>query len=156
MGNFRIVSRRVVENFNQMREHLRFFGGLVDWMGYPSATIEVAHAERHSGKSTYTLRKLLKLASESIIAYSDKPLWLAVSIGFAIAAFAFLFGLGVIAKAVFFGSPVTGWASLIVSLYFLGGIIIGILGILGIYLGKTYQETKRRPLYIVKEAHNVV
>lgn len=148
-GNFRILSRRVVENFRRMREQLRFFGALVNWMGFPTAEIEVRQAERHEGRSTYTLAKLWRLASDTIIAYSDKPLRLSIRLGFSIAFLAFLGGLYILAHAVLYGSAVSGWASLIVSVYFLGGIIIAILGMLGIYLGKTYDETKKRPLYIV-------
>lgn len=149
VGNFRIISSKVVANCRQMREQLRFFGGLIHWMGFPSATIEVAHGARFEGRSTYTLAKLWKLATDTIIAHSDKPLRLTIRLGFAISLFAFCYGIAIILRAVFYGIPITGWASLIVSLYFLGGVIIGILGLLGIYLGKTFNETKKRPLYIV-------
>ena len=148
-GNFRIVSRKVVESFRRMREQLRFFGGQMNWLGFPVATIEVKHDERYAGPSTYTPGKLWRLASETIIAYSDKPLRLAVRLGFVIALLAFCYGLYIFVRALLYGSTIVGWASLIVSIYFIGGIIIAILGMLGIYLGKTYDETKRRPLYIV-------
>ena len=151
VGNFRIVSRQVVECFCNMRERLRFFGGLVDWMGFPTAVVDVEHAERYAGKSTYTFRKLWKLATEIIIAYSDKPLRLSIKFGFSISIFAFLYALYILYRALFQGSPVEGWSSLIVSIYFIGGIIIAILGILGLYLGKTFDEVKRRPLYIVRK-----
>lgn len=151
-GNFRIMSRKVAANFRRMREQLRFFGGLVQWMGFPTASIEVEHAERHEGKSTYTFAKLWKLAAETIIAYSDKPLRLAVRFGFTMAFLAFCYGIFIIGHALFYGSTVPGWNSLIVSLYFIGGIIIAILGIIGIYLGKTFDESKKRPLYIIRRA----
>lgn len=148
-GNFRIMSRKVVATFRRMGEQLRFFGGLVQWMGFPTSSIDVEHAERVEGKSTYTFAKLWKLAAETIIAYSDKPLRLAVRVGFVMAFFSFCYGAYILGHALFYGSPVPGWNSLIVSLYFIGGIIIAILGILGIYLGKTFDESKKRPLYIV-------
>ncbi|MDE2118378.1 MAG: glycosyltransferase family 2 protein [Betaproteobacteria bacterium] len=151
-GNFRIMSRKVVENFRRMREQLRFFGGLVQWMGFPTASIDVEHAERLEGNSTYTLAKLWKLASETIIAYSDKPLRLAIRFGFTMAFLAFCYGVYIFTRVMFYGSPIEGWSSLIVSLYFIGGIIIAILGIMGIYLGKTFDESKKRPLYIVRRA----
>jgi len=150
-GNFRIMSRKVVENFRLMREQLRFFGGLVQWMGFPTASIDVEHAERHQGKSTYTFAKLWKLASETIIAYSDKPLRLAVRFGFMMAFLAFVYGVYILYHAIFYGTVIVGWSSLVVSLYFIGGIIIAILGIMGIYLGKTFDESKKRPLYIVSK-----
>lgn len=148
-GNFRIMSQKVVKNFRQMREQLRFFGGLISWTGFPSASIDVQHAERFEGKSTYTFRKLWKLASETIIAYSDKPLRLSIRFGFSISLLSFLYGLYIVYHALFHGAAIMGWSSLIVSLYFLGGIIISILGVIGIYLGKTFDEAKRRPLYII-------
>lgn len=149
VGNFRIMSRKVVENFREMRERLRFLGGLVQWMGFPTASIEVEHAERFEGKSTYTFSKLWRLATDTIIAHSDKPLRLAVRFGFTMAAISFIYGTYILARAFLYGSAIMGWSSLIVSLYFIGGIIIAILGILGIYIGKTFDETKKRPLYIV-------
>ena len=148
-GNYRMISRKVVARLRQMREQLRFFGALLNWMGFPTATIDVQHDERHAGRSTYTAAKLWRLAAETIVAYSDKPLRLAIRLGFVIALFAFCYGLYILWLALVYGSAITGWASLIVSIYFIGGIIIAILGMLGIYLGKTYDETKRRPLYIV-------
>ena len=148
-GNFRVISRKVVAAFRQMREQLRFFGGQVKWMGFPTASIVVRHDERYAGPSTYTLAKLLRLATETIVAYSDKPLRLSVRFGFALAAIAFCFGIYIVVHAVLYGSPIVGWASLIVSFYFIGGVIIAILGMIGIYLGKTFDEAKKRPLYIV-------
>lgn len=149
-GNFRIMSRKVVESFRKMREQLRFFGGLVQWLGFPTASIEVQHAERHEGQSSYTFAKLWKLATETIIAYSDKPLRLAVRFGFLMAFLAFCYGVYTLIRAMLYDIPIMGWSSLIVSLYFIGGIIIALLGIIGIYLGKTFDESKKRPLYVVR------
>lgn len=152
IGNFRIMSRKVVDNFRRMGEQMRFFGGLVQWMGFPTVSIEVTHAERSDGKSTYTFSKLWKLASEIIIAYSDKPLRMAVRLGFLMAIISFCYGAYILSHALVFGSPVPGWNSLIISLYFIGGMIISILGIIGIYLGKTFDESKKRPLYIIRRS----
>lgn len=151
-GNFRIMSRKVVENLRTMREQLRFFGGLVQWLGFPTTSIEVQHAERFEGKSTYTFSKLWKLATETIIAYSDKPLRLAVRFGFMMAFAAFCYGIYILWRSTLYSVPIMGWSSLIVSLYFIGGIIISILGIIGIYLGKTFDESKKRPLYVIRRA----
>ncbi len=150
-GNFRIMSRKVVRNFRRMREQLRFFGGLVEWMGFPTASIEVEHAERFEGRSTYTISKLWRLSAEAIIAYSDKPLRLAVRFGFLMAFISFCYGTYIFGHALIHGSPIPGWNSLIVSLFFIGGIIISILGIIGVYLGKTFDEGKNRPLYIINQ-----
>lgn len=150
VGNFRIISRKVADNFRLIREQLRFFGGLVDWMGFPTASIEVQHDKRLAGKSTYTFGKLWNLAIEAIICYSDKPLRLSVKVGFSISFIACVYGVYIFARALVDRSVVSGWSSLIVSLYFLGGIIIGNLGIIGIYLGKCFDEVKARPLYIIR------
>jgi glycosyltransferase involved in cell wall biosynthesis len=152
VGNFRIMSRQVVVNFRRMREQLRFLGGLITWMGFPMTSIDVRHAESYSGKSTYTLRKLWKLASETIIAYSDKPLRLSVKFGFILSLLSLAYGSYIVYRAYMHGIPVLGWGSLMASLNFLGGVIIAILGIIGIYLGKTFDEAKKRPLYIVRRS----
>lgn len=149
VGNFRIISRKVVVVLRDMRERLRFFGGLVDWLGFPTASIDVQHAERLAGKSSYTLRKLWLLACEAIIAHSDKPLRLSIRFGVVMSIISFLFGFYILLKALLIGTPALGWPSLMVSIYFLGGIIILILGIIGLYLGKAFDETKRRPLYVI-------
>ncbi|MEW6055593.1 MAG: glycosyltransferase family 2 protein [Bdellovibrionota bacterium] len=152
VGNFRILSRKVVNKFSLFREELRFFGALINWMGFSTAYVDIEHAARFEGKSAYTYRKLFNLGLETILAYSDKPLKLAVKIGFMVTLFSFAFGLYVLYRALFQGIPVSGWASLIVSLYFLGGMTIAILGVVGVYLGKTFDQTKGRPLYLIDKA----
>ncbi len=146
-----IISRKVVVNFCLMREHLRVFGGLLHWMGFPTASVEIEHAQRPKGKSSYSLAKLLKLGFEGLIAYSDKPLRFAIQFGFLMASFAFCMGLYFLIRAKVYGVSVLGWSSIIVSMYFIGGIIIAFLGIIGIYLGKTFSESKKRPLYIINK-----
>jgi len=150
-GNFRIISRKVAKNFRSMRERLRFFGALVQWMGFPAASITVQHDDRFAGQTTYSFSKLWQLGIDTIIAYSDKPLRIAIRLGFTISLLSFAYGGYIIYRALVFNIPIQGWSSLIVSLYFLGGIIIAILGILGVYLGKTFDEVRRRPLYIVQQ-----
>lgn len=154
VGNFRIISRKVVDSLTGMREHTRFFGGLVEWAGFPSAAIDVEHAARMEGKSTYTFRKLVSLATGIIIGYSDKPLWLSIRFGFTISGLSVVAAAYIVYRSLRFGSPVMGWSSLVVSLYFLGGIIISILGILGVYLGKVFEEVKGRPIYIISKRVN--
>ena len=150
VGNFRIMSRDVVENVRKFREQLRFFGVMVDWLGYPTGAIEIEQDKSVRGESSYTYRKLISLAFGAIIAYSDKPLWLAVKLGFFVSAVSVFAGLYIVYRYFSLGIPVEGWSSLMVSLFFLGGIIIGLMGIIGVYLGKTFDEVKRRPLYVVR------
>lgn len=153
VGNFRIISRKVVNNYKQLRESVRFFGGIIAWMGFSSTTtsIVVQHDPRLQGASSYSYSKLLKLAFEIIIAYSDKPLRLAVQFGFFISSLSFLYGLYIVYRGLTSDIAILGWSSLIVSIYFLGGIIISLLGVLGVYLGKTFDEAKKRPIYIVSQ-----
>lgn len=155
VGNFRIISNKVVRNYRLMREQLRFFGGLISWMGFKTTSIAVDHNSRFEGKSSYTFRKLLKLAMDGVIAYSDKPLRLSIKLGFAMAFISFIYGLYFLFKTIVYGSHIPGWSSLIVSLFFLGGIIISILGVIGIYLGKNFDECKKRPLYIISKSTNL-
>ena len=149
-GNFRIMSKTVVDNFKTMREQLRFFGGLVQWMGFTTTSLEVMHHERFEGQSSYTFKKLLKLATDTIIAFSDKPLRISIRLGFMMSFLSFSYGAYILMRALINGSTVQGWSSLIVSIYFIGGIIISMLGIIGIYLGKAFDQMKGRPLYIVR------
>ncbi len=149
VGTFRLLSRKVVINYRRFGEQLRYFSALVQWLGFPTAYVDVEHGERFAGKSAYSWSRLLKLATDTIIAFSDKPLRLAVRFGFALSSFSFLSGVYILYRAVFYGFPIVGWSSLFVSLYFIGGIIIALLGVLGIYLGKTFDEAKKRPLYVV-------
>ena len=151
VGNFRIVSRRVVESFRNVREQLRFFGGIVDWMGFPQAGIPVRHGERFAGRGTYNFRRLWHLAQDIVVAHSDKPLRLVVRFGFLISLVSFGYGVYVVWHALAHRVSVVGWSSLIASVYFLAGIIISILGVIGIYLGRTFAEAKHRPLYIVRD-----
>lgn len=151
VGNFRIVSRKVVDCFRGMRETTRFFGGMIAWMGFPTTAIDVQHDPRGQGRSTYTYKKLFTLALDIIVAYSDRPLWLSVRLGFLMSGLSLLGGAWVIYRTVRYGMPIMGWASLIVSLYFLGGAIISLLGILGIYIAKVFDGVKARPIYIVSQ-----
>lgn len=150
VANFRIISKKVAEALRQLRENLRFIICLNDWVGFKTTYIEVKHGEAVGRKSAYNYSKLWRLATEVIVAYSDKPLRISVNFGFLLSIISFLTGIYYIVKKIWFGVPIQGWTSLIAALFFIGGIIIANLGIIGIYLGKTFDETKKRPLYIVR------
>ena len=155
VANFRIVSRKVIDAYCSMGEKLRFFGGHLEWLGFDTAYIDVEHGARHEGKSSYTLRKLFNLAVDTIIAYSDKPLRLSIKAGFALALGSFLYALYLGFRKLALDIPVEGWTSIMVSVWFLGGLIIANLGIIGIYLGKVFDETKKRPLYVISKRINI-
>jgi glycosyltransferase involved in cell wall biosynthesis len=149
VGTFRILSRKVVENFRNMREQLRFFGGMIQWLGFKTARIDVNHGPRFAGESSYNLKSMLRLAVSATLSFSGKPLYLSVFIGLGISAGAFLWGLQLLIRKLFFGIPVAGWATLAVSLFFLSGLILFNLGVMGLYVGRIFIETKQRPLYVV-------
>lgn len=153
-GNFRIISRKVIISFCQMREQLRFFGGLMQWMGFRTTSIQAQHSARLEGKSSYTFLKLCKLSLDTIIAYSDKPLRISIKLGFLMAVSSFCYGVNLTWRALLHGVEVQGWTSLIVVLLFIGGNILIILGIIGVYLGKVFDEVKGRPLYIIGRITN--
>jgi dolichol-phosphate mannosyltransferase len=149
LKTYRIMSSKVVQAFCSMREQLRSLNPLMHWMGFNVKVISVSDTTRFAGKSSYTYKKLWKLALDVIVAYSDKPLRLSIQFGFICMTGAFLFGSYIFLKALLFGPSGVGWSSTIVSIYFIGGVIIANLGIIGIYLGKLFDESRRRPLYII-------
>lgn len=151
VANFSIVSKRVVEQLRGMNEQVRFYGGFLTWMGFRRTYVDVEHAPRFAGESSYTLARLFRMALPIILAYSNKPLRLCVSFGLAIAGLAFAGVLAIIARALLFGSPVVGWPSLIVSIYFSTGVIITVLGVLGLYIDRIFTEVKNRPIFIIRE-----
>lgn len=152
IGNFRIMSKKVVKNCREMRENLRFFGALIDWMGFSTSSIEVNQAKRIMGNSSYSFKKKCKLASDAIIAYSDKPLRISIKFGYCISLFALIFAMYIYLNSVINHRDVSIANNIIISIYFIGGLIIANLGIIGIYLGKAFDEAKKRPLYIIDQS----
>lgn len=151
VGAFRILSRKVVDTFRSMPERHRFFGGMIQWMGHRTAYLDIPHAPRHSGKSSYTFLKRLNLGVDAVISFSNKPLALSIRLGLVIFVLSLAAaGLFVFRKLVY-GIAVDGYTSIIVALFFLGGIIIMNLGIVGVYIGRIYDQVKHRPLYIVED-----
>ena len=152
--HFSIVSRKVVANLRLFKERNRSYAFFLRWMGFHVGYVEVQHHPRPSGESSYTVRKLLKLAFELMVSQSDKPLRVSIFFGFVTASLAFAAGVIGIVRYFFWATPVEGWTSVIVSLYFIGGILLMALGVLGLYVGKIFEETKGRPLYVVKDTIN--
>jgi polyisoprenyl-phosphate glycosyltransferase len=153
--HFSIVSRAVAVNARRFREHNRSYAFLLRWLGFDVAYVEVRHDPRFAGEGAYTLGKLLRLAFELVVSQSDKPLRMSIGFGFFVAALAFVYGAFMVVRYFTLGTPVEGWTSLIASLYFLGGLGFVALGVTGLYVGRIFEETKGRPLYVVKETVNV-
>ena len=137
-----------------MRENIRFFPLQVKWVGFKTYTVEVAHAARMVGESNYNFNKLFHLALSIILAFSDKPLRLMVKFGLVVSSFAFVFAIYNIIQYIRGIISVSGFASLIVSIWFLSGLIISSIGILGLYIGRIFEQTKQRPIYIVNVVQN--
>lgn len=154
IGNFGIYRRPVVATLNSMKENLRYFPVMVRWTGFPATTLDIVHTARAKGQSSYTLRKLLHLAFDVMLAFSDKPLRLTVKLGGLIACTSFIVALYVVLSSLWGTRPVPGWSSVIVSIWFLAGLMIMILGMIGLYIGKIFDQVKRRPLYIVRTTLN--
>lgn len=155
IANFGIYHRKVIDSVLKMQDSLRYFPTMVRWVGFRSAAVEVGHAKRKLGKTSYNLRKLLHLAVNTIISFSEKPLRLTIKLGLFISFLSLLFGIYIVYRYFHGDIQVIGWPSVILSLWFLAGVIIFILGIVGLYIGKTFERTKNRPLYIVSEKTNI-
>lgn len=155
LGNYRIFSNRVADGFRQMREQMRFFPASLSLMGFEVGYVPLLHHPRAQGKSSYTLGKLARLAVNTILAHSQRPLKIAAVFGLFISALSLLAALGIVIRAIFWGATVTGWASLIVAVCGLGGIQIFVTGIVGVYVGKCFEEAKKRPLYFIRETCNL-
>ncbi|MBV8614159.1 MAG: glycosyltransferase family 2 protein [Acetobacteraceae bacterium] len=150
VGDFRLMSRRVVDAVLRMREHHRCMKGLFAWVGYPVKAVPYARAPRHAGRSGWTYLGLWELALEGITGCTVAPLKVATYAGLAVALFASVFGAQLIARTLLFGNPVAGYPSLMTVILFLGGVQLLTLGVIGEYLGRVFNETKNRPLYLVE------
>jgi dolichol-phosphate mannosyltransferase len=155
-GDFRLIDRKVADALKALPERNRYMRGLVSWVGFRQAAVDFNREERFSGTTKYPLGKMIKLAADGITAFSLKPLKLAMAVGvfFAFLAFAFLLFV-VAAKITNPGYAINGWASMIAALLFTQGAVLVMLGVIGEYIGRIFEETKARPLYIVAETVNM-
>jgi glycosyltransferase involved in cell wall biosynthesis len=153
-GDFRLMSRRVVDALRRSPERNRFLRGMVSWVGFNQISIEYDRDVRYAGSTKYPLGKMIRFAMDGITSFSDIPLRFASYFGFTVSAIAFVYALIVIAFKLFSLKPpayTPGWASTIVAVLFLGGVQLMSLGILGEYIGRVYDEVKGRPLYLISD-----
>lgn len=155
IANFGIYHKNVISALLSMNDYIRYFPTMVQWVGFNSTKITVNHGRREEGESSYSWSSLIKLATRNIIAFSDKPLRLTIKIGFVMSVISFLIGLIYIIQFFMGKIEVIGFASIIISLTFFSGLIILTLGIVGIYLGKIFEQVKQRPTYIIDKKMNV-
>jgi glycosyltransferase involved in cell wall biosynthesis len=154
IANFSICSRRVIESVCSFRERNRSFPVFILELGFRRTTVDVEHAARFAGKSSYNLVKLLDFAVQCVVARSNKPLRLSIRFGFFLAILSVLYGTVVIVRYFTLDVAVEGWTTLAVLISFLGGLGFANLGIVGLYLGKVFDEVKLRPLYFVQTSLN--
>ncbi len=150
-GDFRLLSRRVVEALKATRERSRFVRGLVSWVGFRQTGVRFVRDERVTGETKYPVRKMLKFAIDGITAFSFLPLQLATYFGFLISGFSFIYIVWAVLQKLFTDRTVIGWTSVIVAILFIGGVQLITLGVIGEYIGRIYEEVKHRPLYLVAE-----
>lgn len=150
-GDFRLLDRKVIEVFKKMPERARFVRGMISWIGFKQIGVKFHRHHRVAGTTKYPFHKMLKLALDGMIGFSTVPLRLALNLGLIVALLSFLYGCYVVVLKLCGGYTVSGWSSLMVVLTFLGGVQLFFLGVLGEYLGRVYDESLRRPLYIVSD-----
>jgi hypothetical protein len=149
-ADFRLMSRRALDMLAGYHERNLYLRGLVPMVGLKSTTVDDVISEREAGQSKYTLKKMLNLAMDGITSFSVKPIYIILYMGILFMVVTLMIALYVV-RALILGTAVSGWASLILSIWFVGGFILIALGIVGLYIGKIYTEVKGRPLYNIQE-----
>lgn len=151
VGNFRLMSKAVIHSVRNCKERVRHLVGIVSWVGYKSIGVPYEADARLGGKTKYNFLKRLRLGIASITSFSSAPLYMSTFVGLIISSFAFLYILYALYMKFFTDKPISGWASILISVLFLGGIQLIAVGILGEYIGRIYEEVKQRPVYLIKK-----
>ena len=154
-ADFRLLDRRVVDALNQFKENDLFLRGAISWVGFRQCRILYKPAARYAGRSKYSFRKMLQLAAVGITSFSTRPLYLSVMLGFGMFLFAALLGAEVLYEYFFTDATVSGWTTLVVLMVLMGGVQFIMIGIMGVYLGKTFVEVKGRPAYIIDDTSEI-
>jgi glycosyltransferase involved in cell wall biosynthesis len=154
-GDFRLVDRRALDAFKALRESNRYVRGMFSWVGFRQVGVPYSREARYGGKTKYPLRKLIRLGSDGLLSFSDAPLRLSLILGFVVSVAALLLGVTSIILRIAGIGYVPGWSSIVAVVSFLGGVQLIVIGMLGLYVGRIYDEVKRRPLYLVREAYGL-
>lgn len=150
-GDFRLIDRKVAEVLRGLKEKNRFVRGLVSWVGFRQTSVEYVREERWAGETKYPLKKMIRFAMDAITSFSHKPLRMATYLGFGLSGLSFIYLVIVLFQAMFTETTIQGWASTVGINLFFNGIMLILLGVIGEYVGRIYDESKDRPLYIVQE-----
>jgi len=153
-GDFRIITRKVLDQFNLMPEQHRFIRGMIPWIGFKSSPYHYDRDEREHGVTKYPLFKMVQFATNAILSFSSKPIKIATRFGLFIVILGVIFGIYVFFLKMFYGTPVAGLTSLILIIVILGGLQIFIIGIIGEYISRIFEESKQRPLFIIDKKIN--
>jgi dolichol-phosphate mannosyltransferase len=151
-GDFRLVDHRALDAFRSMRERTRYVRGMFSWVGFRQIGVPYRRPERFAGEPKYSWRKSLRLAADGLVSFSNVPLRLALVAGFMFSSLAFVVGVFAIVAKLAGAFVVPGWASILVVVSFLGGVQLTLIGMLGLYVSRIYEEVKARPLYVIREA----
>jgi len=154
-GDFRLMDRKVCDALGSMREQSRFIRGMVSWAGFKQTSVEYVRDERFAGETKYPLRKMIRLSLDAITSFSTKPLKFAGILGFVMSAVGFVYLLVVVYQRLFTDTTQPGWSSMVVISLLFHGITLSLLGVLGEYIGRIYEEAKGRPLYLVADKLNL-
>lgn len=154
IANFGMYSNKVIHTMRRLREPMRAFSPMVNWVGFKKTSIDVEHSDRFEGKTSYSFGKLINLALDIAVSYSDKPLKLTIKLGLIISMLSVVFTMYTLVMYKLGYIKISGYTSIIISIWFLSGLIIFTLGILGLYLSKIFEGVKNRPIYIIDEQIN--
>lgn len=152
-ADFRLLDKKVVAVFSDFSENELFIRGIINWIGFDQYAVKYQPNARFSGQSKYTLSKMIRFALQGITAFSTRPLHIAIFLGLGLSVFAFIFYIGYVVYSVYFGQVISGWASVITTVVFFGGLNLTVLGIIGIYIGKLFLQSKNRPNYLIKKTN---
>jgi dolichol-phosphate mannosyltransferase len=152
VGDFRLISRDVLEYLKQMKEYDKYIRGQIAWLGFKSTYVMFERDERRFGTTNYPFKKMLRLAFNGITAFSDSPLKVATKLGFAVCVISFLIGVYALWAYFMDARTVPGWASTIISITFLGGVQLLSLGIIGEYISRIISNVRNRPLYVIDKS----
>ncbi len=151
-GDFRLLSRPALAALRQMPERRRFMKGMFVWVGFPTASVSYRRAGRHAGHTSWNYWRLWNFALEGITSFSQVPLRVASYVGLSVALLSLLYAVFLILRTIFFGNMVSGYPSMMVAILFLGGVQLIALGVIGEYIGRIYEETKQRPIYVIRRS----
>ena len=152
-ADFRLMDKKVVAVFSDFSENELFIRGIISWIGFNQHAINYTPQTRFSGKSKYTVKKMVRFALQGITSFSTRPLHIAIFLGVGLTMLAFLFFMIYVIYSIYFGHVISGWASLLCTVVFFGGLNLIVLGIIGIYIGKLFMQSKGRPNYLIKETN---